>query len=47
MLSCWESDPKKRPTFSEIVVLLESQLLCLGEYLDLSIVPAEEETVTT
>ena len=34
MSKCWHADPKKRPTFSELVNLMSQTLVSLGDYMD-------------
>ena len=35
MLECWKENPDERPTFSQLVVTISSQLEGLGGYLDM------------
>ena len=34
MSSCWEHDPGKRPTFSDVVTSLETMIAPLADYID-------------
>ena len=34
MLSCWEQDPDRRPTFSNVVTSVEKIIAPLADYMD-------------
>ena len=36
MMNCWETQPEKRPSFSDLVRILSSSLVVMAEYMDLS-----------
>ncbi len=36
MINCWETQPEKRPLFSDLVQVLTSRLVVMAEYMDLS-----------
>lgn len=36
MMRCWETKPEHRPTFTELVVTLTSQLVAMADYLQFS-----------
>lgn len=36
MMRCWETKPEHRPTFTELVVTLSSQLVAMADYMQLS-----------
>ena len=47
MRSCWDADPKKRPTFSQLVTNITSSLNSLSDYLDVSTFLTEEQEIET
>ena len=47
MRSCWDADPKKRPTFSQLVTNITSSLNSLSDYLDVSTFLTEEQEMET
>lgn len=36
MRNCWEAQPEKRPSFSDLVQILSSKLVVIAEYMDFS-----------
>ena len=34
ILQCWNSSPEERPTFSELVVIIENMLTSMANYID-------------
>ena len=36
MLQCWRADPKERPSFSDLVITIESILTTMSDYLDIT-----------
>ena len=49
MLSCWDADPKQRPTFVQLVTTITSVLDPLADYLDVTtfVTGDEQEAETT
>ena len=43
MMSCWEENPKDRPSFSELVAKLVSLLSSVADYLTLDPTEGDEE----
>ena len=41
MQQCWEGDPDKRPTFSQLKVAIDEMVTSMTGYMELSIFPAE------
>ena len=39
MFYCWEKDPNHRPTFGELVQLLEQLLMSETDYIELALLP--------
>ena len=39
MFYCWEKDPNQRPTFTELVQLLEQLLMSEIDYIELALFP--------
>ena len=36
MMRCWETKPEHRPTFTELVITLSSQLVAMADYMQFS-----------
>lgn len=43
MRSCWDADPKQRPTFSQLVTTITSVLSYLADYLEVTTFATEEQ----
>ena len=43
MRSCWDADPKQRPTFSQLVTTITSVLNSLADYLEVTTFVTEEQ----
>ena len=43
MQQCWESDPDKRPTFSQLTVAIDAIATAMTGYMELSVFSAESD----
>ncbi len=45
MSRCWAGNPESRPSFSELVTEISSQLLLMADYMDFSVSGATNQVV--
>ena len=45
MQQCWESDPDKRPTFSQLTVAIDAIATAMTGYMELSVFSSESDDV--
>ena len=43
MQQCWDSDPDKRPTFSQLTVAIDAMATIMTGYMELSVFSAESK----